>query len=433
MRNSPFWWVLIGFMLLLDFYCFQAIKLVSHSATPRARTIIFAVYWIISLAAIVVLLILPYLHFQHQGKVTRSTIFAIILGLFFAKLIAAVFFLIDDIRRGVQWLAGKVFYSNTEAENMQKGEGISRSVFLSWTGFAIGGGLFGSLIYGFGNKYRYQVKKLRLAFNTLPASFKGLKIVQISDIHSGSFTDKEAVARGVQKIMQEKPDLILFTGDLVNNTADEMVDYMDVFNKLEAPLGVYSILGNHDYGDYVQWTDRDEAHEKLESEQGRHIWTPLQVANLDQLKKVHADLGWKLLLDEHVELKRGDDTIALIGVQNWSAKARFPKYGSMQKAYDGSINYPFKILMSHDPSHWDAEITNNYKDVDLMLAGHTHGFQFGVEIPGFKWSPVQYVYPKWAGLYEFDRQKLYVNRGYGFIGYPGRLGILPEITVLELV
>ncbi len=415
MRNTPFWWILIGFMVLLDIYFFQALKTVSHSASGRTRTIIYASYWTLSVLAIVILLLLPYLHFSKQMKFFRTTLFALIAGLFFAKLIAALFFLIDDIRRGIQWVAGKLFFAKTEGEDIQSGEGISRSVFLSWAGMIAGSGLFGSLVYGFGNKYRYQVKRIKLSYSNLPATFKGLKVVQISDIHSGSFTNKKAVMKGVQKILNEKPDLILFTGDLVNNVADEMNEYMDVFDKLQAPMGVYSTLGNHDYGDYVHW---DTVEEKK--------------ANLEKLKQVHAKLGWRLLMNEHVALEKGADKIALIGIENWSSKARFTKYGDMQKAYAGSESYPFKILMSHDPSHWRSEVLKQYRDVDLTLSGHTHGMQFGVEIPGLKWSPVQYVYKEWAGLYEKDAQKLYVNRGYGFIGYPGRVGILPEITVLEL-
>lgn len=416
MRNSPFWWILIGSMVLLDFYVFQAVKVITTPAGSRTRMIIHYGYWVLSLGAILTLLILPYLHFDHQARMVRSTVFAIIAGIFFAKVLAAIFFLIDDIRRGIQWVAGKLFFSNTEGETLQQGEKISRSIFLSWTGMLVGGGLFGSLVYGFGNKYKYQLKRMSLAFDNLPASFKGLKIVHISDIHSGSFTDKKAVQHGIEKIMKEKPDLILFTGDLVNNTADEMEDYMDVFNQLNAPMGVYSTLGNHDYGDYVKWENPEE-----------------KIANLNRLKKVHAELGWRLLMNEHVSFQKGDDTIALLGIENWSSKASFPKYGDMKKAHTGTDVYPFKILMSHDPSHWDAEVRQSYTDVDLMLAGHTHGMQFGVELPGFKWSPVQYVYRQWAGLYEEGKQKLYVNRGFGFIGYPGRVGILPEITVLELV
>ena len=415
MRNSPFWWILISFMVFLDIYFFQAIKFVAHSAGTRTKTFIYAAYWIISVGAIVTLLILPYLQFHNQAKLFRTTIFAMIAGLFFAKLIASAFFLLDDIRRGIQWVAGKIFFSNTEGEKIQQADGISRSVFLTWTGMLFGGGLFGSLIYGFSSKYRYQLTRVKLSYSNLPASFKGLKIVHISDIHSGSFTDKKAVMKGVQKILKEKPDLILFTGDLVNNVADEMKDYMDVFDKVKAPMGVFSTLGNHDYGDYTHW---DTAEEKK--------------ANLDQLKQVHTDLGWRLLINEHVVLEKGEDKIAVIGIENWSAKSQFAKYGDLKKAYEGSQSYPFKILMSHDPSHWHAEVVSTYPDIDLMLAGHTHGMQFGVEVPGFKWSPVQYIYKEWAGLYEKASQKLYVNRGYGFIGYPGRVGILPEITLLEL-
>src|SRR5688572_13757762 len=224
MRNSPFWWVLIACMVLLDIYCFQALKVVSHAASPRIRIIIYTFYWVISGLALVALLVLPYLHFEHQSRLTRSTIFALIAGLFFAKLIASVFFLVDDIRRLTQWAAGKFFYSNTEGEEMQE-EKISRSVFLSWTGLAVGTGLFGSLIYGFSNKYRYQLKRFKLSYANLPVAFRGLKIVHISDIHAGSFSDKQAVMKGVEKIMNEQPDLIVFTGDLVNNTADEMRDY----------------------------------------------------------------------------------------------------------------------------------------------------------------------------------------------------------------
>lgn len=416
MRNSPFWWILIGFMVLLDIYVFQVVKYLSQSTGSKTKLIIYSGYWGISVAAIILLIILPYLQFEHQAKVFRTTIFAVIAGLFFAKLIAAVFFLIDDIRRGIQWVAGKLFFSGTEGETLQQGEKISRSAFLSWTGIIFGGTLFGTLIHGFGNKYRYQLRRIPLSFTNLPSAFKGLKVIQVSDIHSGSFTDKKAVMHGVEKIMNEKADLILFTGDLVNNVAEEMTDYMDVFNKITAPMGVYSTLGNHDYGDYVHWNSAEEKKE-----------------NLERLKKIHGELGWRLLMNEHVVLEKGDDKIALIGIENWSAKARFPKYGDMKKAYEGAEAYPFKILMSHDPSHWDAQVRTSYPDVDLTLSGHTHGMQFGVEIPGFKWSPVQYIYKEWAGLYEQGSQKLYVNRGYGFIGYPGRVGILPEITVFEFI
>jgi predicted MPP superfamily phosphohydrolase len=223
------------------------------------------------------------------------------------------------------------------------------------------------------------------------------------------------VQQGVDKILKLKPDLILFTGDLVNNKAEEMLDYIDVFKQLAAPLGVYSVLGNHDYGDYVQWESKEQKTE-----------------NLDRLKQVHGQMGWRLLLNENVLIERDGHKIALLGIENWSAKANFPKYGKMDQAHPGTEEVPFKILMSHDPSHWEAEVLNKYNDIDLMLSGHTHGMQFGVEVPWLRWSPVQYVYKQWAGLYESGHQKLYVNRGFGFIGYPGRVGILPEISLLEL-
>ncbi len=229
--------------------------------------------------------------------------------------------------------------------------------------------------------------------------------------------DTKAVERGVDKILEQNPDIILFTGDLVNDKATEMDQFKDIFSRLKAPLGVYSTLGNHDYGDYVQWPVGGISKEQ----------------NLENLKQVHADMGWRLLMNEHVVLERGNEQIALLGIENWSAKGRFPKHGKMHEAYPGAEKYPFKILMSHDPSHWQAEVKQQYKDIDLMLSGHTHGMQFGVELPGFKWSPVQYMYKEWAGLYQDHHQKLYVNRGFGFIGYPGRVGILAEITVLELV
>jgi uncharacterized protein len=413
MRSSPIWFILAGLMILLDLYVFQIIKTIS-GGSHRTRSIIFTSYWIISIAALIVLFILPLLHLDNYSRGVRSTVFAVIIGLFLAKLIASVFFLVDDIRRGIQWLVGKIFFSNTEGEQIEEGK-ISRSLFLSWLGLGVGGTLFGSLLLGFSNKYNYKVKKLRLKYANLPTSFKGLKVVQISDIHSGSFTNKSAVQKGVNSILQLKPDLILFTGDLVNNKSDEMQDYMDVFSQLKAPMGVYSTLGNHDYGDYAQWPS-------LEAKK----------QNLEQLKQVHAQLGWRLLMNENVILEKNGEQITVIGVENWSSKARFPKYGDLPKAYAGTKNIPFKILMSHDPSHWDGEVLSKYKDIDLMLAGHTHGMQFGVEIPWLKWSPVQYVYRQWAGLYEQGNQKLYVNRGFGFIGYPGRVGILPEITFFEL-
>jgi predicted MPP superfamily phosphohydrolase len=412
MRNSGFFFFLLGLMAVLDIYVFQVLQVVLP-ASSRVRLAIIIGYWVISVSAMVYVFTMPYINYDSWPRWVVSYSRAIVFGLLLSKLLASVFFAVDDLRRGGTWLVGKI--SQKQAEVARDGAGITRSVFLSWLGLAVGGTVFSTLVYGFGNKYRYQVNRLRMSFKNLPTAFKGMRIVHISDIHSGSFTDKEAVEKGIKKILKEKPDLILFTGDLVNDRATEMADYMDVFSKLKAPMGVYSTLGNHDYGDYVRW-DSQEAKKE----------------NLEQLKGVHRKMGWRLLMNEHVVLEKGNDRIALLGIENWSAKGNFGRYGKMQDAYPGSEQYPFKILMSHDPSHWDAEVRTKYNDIDLTLAGHTHGMQFGVEMPGFKWSPVQYMYKQWAGLYEAGDQKLYVNRGYGFIGYPGRIGILPEITVIEL-
>lgn len=402
--------------LLMDTYIFQAIKTVSQSASPKTKTIIYTVYWTISALAIISFLLFAFTDQAFLSKKFRTYLFAIAIGLFLSKIVIIAFLFIDDIRRLIQWLAGRLSKPYT-AIDAAGDDAITRSTFLSWLGIAAGGTLFGSLVYGFSNKYNYSVKRMQLSYNNLPAAFKGLKIVHISDIHCGSFTDIKAVQHGVEKIMKEKPDLILFTGDLVNDRATEMDEYLDVFNKLIAPMGVYSTLGNHDYGDYVSWPYNGISKNE----------------NLENIKKVHAGMGWKLLMNEHVVLEKDGEEIAILGIENWSNKARFPKHGRMDLAHPGTEKYPFKILLSHDPSHWDAEVKTKYSDVDLMLSGHTHGMQFGISIPGFKWSPVQYMYKQWHGLYEDGKQKLYVNPGYGFIGYPGRVGVLPEITVIELV
>jgi uncharacterized protein len=406
--------IFILIMLLIDWYVFQAVKHVSQTAAPKTRVLIYSIYWALTLASVCIFMFGSVLNVAEWPKVIRVYVFAILIGVFIAKFIASSIFLLDDLRRILHWTGGKLYYRFVQNEEFSS-SAISRSTFMSWLGIGLGSGLFGTLLWGFGNKYRYKLQEMSMEFKDLPAAFKGLRIVHISDIHSGSFTDKKAVEKGVQLILDKKPDLILFTGDLVNDRAEEMRDFKDIFARLKAPMGVYSTLGNHDYGDYAKW----------QSPQAK-------VENLEQLKKIHGEMGWRLLMNEHVVMSKNDQQIALLGIENWSAKSNFPKYGSLPTAYEGSRHIPFKILMSHDPSHWDAEV-RHYKDIHLTLSGHTHGMQFGVEIPWFKWSPVQYVYKQWAGLYEEGHQKLYVNRGFGFIGYPGRVGILPEITLIELV
>ena len=408
--------IIILIMLALDFYVFQAVRTISQNATSKTRFILFSIYWGISILSVLGFLFFVFTDSPFLGKRFRTYLFASITGIVFAKMIAIIFFIADDIRRAIQWIASKIFLSRQEGEIFQATP-IARSAFLSWMGMAAGTVLFGSLLQGFSNKYNYHVRKVKLHFPNLPKNFRGLKIVQISDIHSGSFTNKKEVEQGVSLVMEQQADLILFTGDLVNDRADEMDEYKEVFNKIQAPLGVFSTLGNHDYGDYVSWP----------------IKGMTKAENLELVKKAHADMGWRLLMNEHIAIEKNGESFALIGIENWSAKARFPKHGRLDLAYPGAEKYPFKILMSHDPSHWDAEVRPQYSDIDLTLSGHTHGMQFGVEIPGFKWSPIQYVYKQWAGLYESENQKLYVNRGFGFIGYLGRVGIMPEITVFELV
>jgi uncharacterized protein len=412
MKSTKGMLVFLGILLLLDFYFFQALKTVTQNNTAKSKNIIYGMYWGITILAVISFVLFGLTEQQFFGRKIRTYLFSIVVGLFIAKMVSMLFFLADDIRRLFQYILSDkktTLVGNTD-------DAITRSTFMSWLGIAVGTGIFGTLLTGFKNQYHYEVRKIKINFPNLPAAFKGLKIIQISDIHSGSFMDKKAVMHGVDLIMQEQADLILFTGDLVNNEATEMDDYKDVFNKLNAPMGVFSTLGNHDYGDYVQWPIKGISKEQ----------------NLINLQKVHADMGWRLLMNEHVALEKNGEKIALIGIENWSAKARFPKHGKMDKAHAGTETYPFKILMSHDPSHWDAQVKPHYPNVDLMLSGHTHGMQFGVELPGFKWSPVQYMYPQWGGLYEDGNQKLYVNRGFGFLGYPGRVGIMPEITLIEL-
>ena len=406
---------IVIFMLLTDWYVFQAVKVVANNAHKNIKGFLFNGLRIISGFSVFFFIFGNNLHIEKWNADLNIYIYATIFILFIAKIIVLVFLILDDTQRLLFWGGRKLVKTVNKSQNITEPM-LSRSTFMSWIGLGLGSSLLGTLMYGFSNMYRYRVEKIALSYPDLPIGFKGLKIVHISDIHSGSLTNYKAVAKGVQMILDCKPDIIFFTGDLVNNEADEMKQLKALFSNVKAPMGVYSTLGNHDYGDYKKWNSPEA-----------------KIENLETLKAIHAEMGWRLLMNEHVVVEKNGSKLALLGIENWSATSNFPKYGKMKEAIVGTDQYPFKILLSHDPSHWNAEIVPFYSDIQLMLSGHTHGMQFGVEIPGIRWSPIQYYYKQWAGLYQSGNQKLYVNRGFGCIGYPGRVGILPEITLIELI
>jgi hypothetical protein len=401
-----------------EYYTIVAIRRTIRNVKYRRRAFIWILYAILSVS-----LFWGMFSFREWSTTSWPSNFIKILvnffiGVFIGKVVIAMLMFAGDI---LLVLKGMITLISGRIKAVKKPSGtsytITRSEFISKSALLCGAALTAGLGYGMTNRYRYKLRHMPMSLIGMPEALRGLRIAQISDIHAGSFDNADAISRGVIMIMNEKPDLILFTGDLVNFRADEIRPYMDIFNKLRAPLGVYSVLGNHDYGDYISWP----------SEEAR-------LNDFELLQGYHQSLGWQLLKNEHVILNWKGVPFALIGVENWSAKARFPKYGNLEKAVAGLENseLSLKILMSHDPSHWDAEILPGHPDISLTLSGHTHGMQLGIEIPGIKWSPAQYIYEEWAGLYRKNEQYLYVNRGYGFIGYNGRLGILPEVTLLEL-
>ena len=337
-------------------------------------------------------------------------------GFFFSffvfKLLLIVFFLAEDIIRLLtltyqivkNWIFGQG--PQTKAPGRRK--------FIRQTGLFLAAIPFSSMLYGVARgKYDFRVNRLKLHFQNLPESFEGFRMVHISDIHSGSFDRKAAIRRGIDLVNQENPDLICFTGDLVNNDSREIVPFIEDFKELRAEHGVFSTLGNHDYGDYKSW-DSPEAKKK----------------NMELLYQYQEQMGFKLLNNEHALIEMNGEKIGIYGVENWGNRP-FPQRGDINAALEGAEDVSFKVLMSHDPTHWEKEVLDHPTHFDLTLSGHTHGMQFGVEIPGFKWSPIKYIYPQWAGLYEKASQLLYVNRGFGFLGFPGRVGIWPEITVFE--
>jgi len=410
-RIMTLFFFIIAF-LLVDIYVFQAILSVTNNLSPTWQLSIRIGFWIPTALCIAALFWWTFADPYNISASMRNWIITGLFATYFSKLFAVVFLLVDDVQRLVRWMAN-AFYKGPS--NALPGEVISRSEFLSKTALVASAIPFGTMAYGIiSGAHDYRVKRVTVKLPNLPKSFDGIKIGHLSDIHSGSFFNKTAVKGGVEMMMNEKPDLIFFTGDLVNNEATEVKEYLDVFNKLRAPRGVFSVTGNHDYGDYKSW-------ESPEAKQ----------QNFKDLIEAHSLLGFNLLKNSNQFIEEGSDKLAIIGIENWGA-GRFSKYGKLDEAYRGTDEAAVKLLLSHDPSHWDAQVRKEYKDIDVSFAGHTHGFQFGVELGNFKWSPSQYAYKQWAGLYSEDNQHLYVNRGFGYLGYPGRIGMPPELTIMEL-
>ncbi|WP_254412991.1 metallophosphoesterase [Dyadobacter diqingensis] len=418
--NRTLFFILLTVVLFgIDWYVWQALKFVIRNFSQPTQKWISWGYWSftsLTLFAYVVMQLLPADFFN---RMTRTFIIAGIAIPYLSKLLVVFFLLIDDARRLLQWIVSYFIPSVAPVPVDPvdpSAPKIPRSEFLETTALVAGSALMGTFAFGIlSGAHDYRIRRVKVPLKNLPKAFHGIKIAQLSDIHSGSFFNKTAVKGGVEMLMKEKPDIAFFTGDLVNDRALEVKDYINIFDKVKAPLGVHSTLGNHDYGDYYQWSSQQEKNQ-----------------NLENLKKAHQLLGWNLMLDENRAIRVDGEEIGLIGIQNWGA-GNFAKYGNLEKAYQGTDQYPVKILLSHDPSHWRAQVLPKYDDIDLAFAGHTHGMQFGVELAGIKWSPVQYRYKEWGGLYKENDQYLYVNRGFGYLGYPGRVGILPEITIVELV
>ncbi|MGS2741522.1 metallophosphoesterase [Sinomicrobium sp. M5D2P17] len=399
------WILFVLLYLLLGFYAFQAIRVFTKN--PYA----LGVY---AFLALIVLGNFMY-HFvlSGGGKWTsgaRSYALAYLIIFMVFQLVVVIFLLGEDLTRLV--IGGFRKWNSSASDTVIP----SRRKFLSAVALGVASIPFAGLLYGiYKGKYDFRVLKHTLEFEDLPDAFDGYKITQISDIHSGSFDDKEKVAYAVDLINQQDGDILLFTGDIVNNKSEELLPWMETFSRLKARDGMFSVLGNHDYGDYAHWSSEEE-----------------KEANLEQLKGLQQQLGFDLLLNESRHLQKGGDRIALIGVENWGMGG-FKKAGDLDKAIQHVDKGDFKILMSHDPSHWEQQVIDHPYHYHLTLSGHTHGMQFGVEIPGWiKWSPIKWRYKYWAGIYKEMEQYINVNRGLGFLGYPGRLGIWPEITVIEL-
>lgn len=393
-------------VFIIEVYAFQAVK-----TFTKVRWVLLA-YSSISLA---VILFIAYQFTQFDRSVGQTKMTMITMGLVLLvsipKIIITLLLLLEDIFRVFSGIINR--FSKPEIGTSFLPD---RRKFISQIALGLAAIPFTSLIYGmtFG-KYNYKVITQQIFFPDLPDAFDGFKITQISDVHSGSFDNPEKINYAIDLVNEQNSDMILFTGDIVNTHAKEMLPWIATFNRIkEHKYGKFSILGNHDYGEYVDWKSEKD-----------------KEANFHAIKDLYGKIGFDLMLNEHKFITKGNDKLAIVGVENWGR--HFKKAGDLNKASAGLDSKDFKVLMSHDPSHWDAEVNTHPQNFNLMLSGHTHGLQFGIEIPGiFKWSPAQYVYEQWAGLYEKAGKFIYVNRGFGYHAYPGRVGIMPEITVIEL-
>lgn len=400
------WIILFIIIAIVELYAFQAVK-----TFTKVRWVLVA-YIIASLSS-VVFIVYQFTNFDRTVGQTQMTMFTIglMLLVLVPKLLMTFIMVLEDVLR--LFIGTKNYFANYDNEASFFPE---RRKFVSQVALGIAAVPFLSLIYGMTlGKYNFKVLKQTLFFPDLPDAFDGFKITQISDVHSGSFDNPERISYAIDLVNEQNSDMILFTGDIVNTHAKEMHPWIETFNKIQNhKYGKFSVLGNHDYGEYIDWPTNEAKEE-----------------NFQNIKGLYGQIGFNLLLNENVKVRKGDDEIAIVGVENWGVK--FKKAGDLNKASENLNKEDFKILMSHDPSHWEMEVKDNPKNFHLTLSGHTHGFQFGIEIPGIiKWSPVEYVYKQWAGLYENLGRYIYVNRGFGFHAYPGRVGIMPEITVIEL-
>lgn len=417
MRNSIWPVIIITFIILfIDFYTFKGLRALTNHWTGRWRTTLAIVHWAIPVLLVSTMLVL----FNMRDRASSSgqfNMFFYVFGAFILfylpKIVFVAFHIIDDIK----WILAKLtaFFFKENESISSTAEKISRAKFITQAGLLVATVPFVSVLWGMmKGRFRFTVRKETLHFENLPPAFDGFRIVQISDMHIGSFYGYEnQMEKAVELINEQKADIVVFTGDMVNNKADELDGWENILNKIQAHTGKYSVLGNHDYGEYVHW-DSEEAHAQ----------------NMTKMIDKQGIVGFHLLRNDAVEIERNGQKIALLGVENWGSPP-FPQYGDFEKAETHVKNLPFKILLSHDPTHWDAKIIAK-TNVDLTLSGHTHGMQMGIDIPGFRWSPVKFRYSRWGGLYQEDKQYLYVNIGFGIIGFPGRIGAPPEITVIEL-